>query len=475
MEHTSPNGAPADTPSKNRASDRRPTVAILGAGFAGVEAAQSLKGAPVDVMLLDRNNYHKFQPLLYQIATAGLTSGNVTMPVRDLLRGQDNAQFRRANIVDVDPEAQRVYAEGGASMAYDDLILAVGAVTNYVDIEGVREYAFPLKDIPDALNLRNHVLERFEEADCNTGLRNSCALDAVIVGGGPTGVETAAMLAELFRETMCRDFDWVEPGTAEVHLLDRGTDLMSAYAPSLRDYTRQSLEERGVNVELETSVTKVTERGVQTDDGFLRAGTTVWAAGVRAHPLAEQFAEALDVDLGPGGRLPVTRTLHVPDHPHIFAVGDVAAARDADGALYPQLAPVAIQQGVHAAEQIQRRHRGDSLQPFHYRDLGKMATVGRNAGIAELAGGLQLKGVLAWLIWALVHVTKLPGLRNRLIALMNWVYNYLTYDRKARMIVDTIPLNREAGPEVRRHYRRLEVMETTGVTHEFGAEVEDPQ
>jgi len=194
-------------------SSSRPRVVIIGAGFAGIEAAQCLKGAPVDVMLVDRNNYHKFQPLLYQIATAGLTSGNVTMPVRDLLRGQDNARFRRANVVDVDPNEQRIYAEGGASMTYDDLILAVGAVTNYVDIKGVREYAFPLKDIPDALNLRNHVLERFEEADCNVALRDSCALDAVIVGGGPTGVETAAMLAELFRETMCRDFDWVDPGT----------------------------------------------------------------------------------------------------------------------------------------------------------------------------------------------------------------------------------------------------------------------
>ncbi len=462
MEHASPTNGTAPEP-----SSARPTVAIIGAGFAGVEAAQGLKGAPVDVMLVDRNNYHKFQPLLYQIATAGLTSGNVTMPVRDLLRGQDNAQFRRANIVDVDPDEKRIYAEGGASMAYDSLILAAGAVTNYVDLEGVREYAFPLKDIPDALNLRNHVLERFEEADCNTALRGSCALDVAIVGGGPTGVETAAMLAELFRETMCRDFDWVEPGTAQVHLLDRGSDLMGAYSPSLRDYTKQSLEDRGVNVELETSVRAVTERGVHTDDGFLEAGTTVWAAGVRAHPLAETFAEALDVDLGPAGRLPVTRALHVPDHPSVFAVGDVAAATDSDGTLYPQLAPVAIQQGQHAARQIQRQRRGDDLQPFHYRDLGKMATVGRNAGIAELAGGVQLKGMLAWLIWAAVHVTKLPGLRNRLIAFMNWVYNYLTYDRKARMIVDTIPLNREAGPSVRRHYRRLQVMETTGVSHEF--------
>ncbi len=468
MEQTPPTKGAA-----SGSSNRRPSVAILGAGFAGIEAAQGLKGAPVDVMLVDRNNYHKFQPLLYQIATAGLTSGNVTMPVRDLLRGQDNAQFRRANVVEVNSEGKRIYAEGGASMAYDYLILAVGAVTNYVDIEGVREYAFPLKDIPDALNLRNHVLERFEEADCNTALRGSCALDTVVVGGGPTGVETAAMLTELFQETMCRDFDWVRPDTAQVHLLDRGAELMTAYSPSLRDYARESLEERGVNVELETSVTAVTKRGVETDKGFLEAGTTVWAAGVRAHPLAETIAAALDVDLGPAGRLPVTDALHVKGHPSVFAVGDVAAARDADGALYPQLAPVAIQQGQHAAEQIQRQLRGAEPQPFQYRDLGKMATLGRNAGIAELAGGIQLKGVFAWLIWAAVHVSKLPGLRNRFIAFLNWLYNYLTYDRKARMIVDTIPLNREAGPEVRRHFRRLQVMETDGISHEFENEAEE--
>lgn len=191
------------------------------------------------------------------------------------------------------------------------------------------------------------------------------------------------------------------------------------------------------------------------------------AVGVRVHPLAEMFAEALHVDLGPGGRLPVTRALHVPGHPSVSAVGDVAAAEDPDGTLHPQLAPVAIQQGSHAAEQIQRQHRGGDLQSFHYRDLGKMATVGRNAGIAKLAGGIQLRGVLAWLIWVAVHVAKLPGFRNRLIAFINWVYNCLTYDRKARMIVDTIPLNREAGPEVWRHFRGLQVMETTGISHEF--------
>ena len=446
----------------------RPTVVVVGAGFGGLEAVRALDGAAVDVMLVDRNNYHKFQPLLYQIATAGLTSGNVTMPVRDLLRGQDNARFRRANVVDVDPEAGRIVAEGGATMAYDALVLAVGAVTNYVDLEGVREYAFPLKDVPDALNLRNHVLERFEEADCNVALRNSCALDTVVVGGGATGVETAAMLTELFRGTMCRDFDWVTPATAEVHLVDRGPDLMAGYSPSLRTYARASLEDRGVNVHLETAVEAVTKQGVETDRGFLEAGTAVWAAGVRAHPLAETIAEALGVEPAPGGRLPVTEALHVPGHPSVFAVGDVAGARTEEEALYPQLAPVALQQGRHAGRQIRRRLEEKPLRPFAYRDLGKMATLGRNAGIAELAGGVKLNGVLAWIIWAAVHVAKLPGLRNRLIAFLNWFYNYLTDDRKARMIVDTIPLNREAGPEVRRHYRRLEVMETTGVTHEFG-------
>jgi NADH dehydrogenase len=437
----------------------RPRVAIVGAGFAGIEAAQALRGAPVEVMLIDRNNYHKFQPLLYQIATAGLTSGNVTMPVRDLLRGQDNATFRRATIADIDPAAQRIRAEAGASLTYDVLVLGVGAVTNYVDIEGVTEHAFPLKDIPDALNLRNHVLECFETCDCNAALRDSCALDAVIVGGGPTGVETAAMMSELFSQTMCRDFDWVEPDTATVHLVDRGDALMKAYPPPLREYTRRSLEQRGVEVHLNTAVEAVTEEGARTSAGFLQAGTVVWAAGVRAHPLAETMAEALDVDLDRGGRLPVTRALHVPEHPSIYAAGDVAGARNEDGELYPQLAPVAIQQGKHVARQIRRQLQGREPEPFHYRDLGKMATIGRNAGIADLAGGIQFTGVLAWLIWAIVHVTKLPGLRNRLIAFMNWVYNYLTDDRKARMIVDTIPLHRAAEPSVRRIRRKLQSLE----------------
>jgi len=447
----SSNGGPSSGGglSSNGAGDRS-RVVIIGAGFGGLEAAQTLSGTPVEVVLIDRNNYHKFQPLLYQVATAGLTPSDITMPVRDLLRGQANAHFRRARVTEVDPEAKRIHAENGSSLAYDYLVLSVGAVTNYLGVKGVKKHAFPLKDIPDAVHLRNEVLERFEQADARPELRVPEVLDIAVVGGGPTGVETAAMMTELVDETMHRDFDWAGEGTAQVHLVEAGSELMTSYPPSLREYTRRSLKQRGVAVHTGTRIQKVTGDGVQAGGGFLRAGTTVWAAGVRAHPLAEKIAGALGIELSPGGRLPATENLNTAVDPSVFAVGDAAGARNGEGELYPQLAPVAIQQGAHVAPQIRRHLQDRALVPFQYQDLGKMATIGRNSGIADLAGGIQLKGAFAWLIWAIVHVVKLPGLRNRIIGFMNWVYNYFTYDRKARMILDTIPLNRETRPSVRR-------------------------
>ena len=414
------------------------------------------------MLLVDRNNYHKFQPLLYQIATAGLTAADITRPVRDVLRRQDNARFCRATVTGIDPESRCLHTEHGYDIPYDLLILAVGAVTNYADVEGVKAHAFPLKNIPDALLLRNRLLACFEEADGRPELRVPGVLDVVIVGGGPTGVETAAMLAELYRETMRRDFEWVDRDTAQVHLLNRGEAVMAKYPPALREFARRSLVRRGVQVHLNTSVTAVTAKGVRTEDDAIEAGTVVWAAGVRAHPLAETVAEALDLSLEPGGRLPVTPALHLPDHPSIFVAGDLAGGRDDNGSLHPQLAPVAIQQGKHAARQIRRRLQGKEPEPFRYRNLGKMATLGRNAGIADLAGGMNLKGRLAWLIWAAVHIAKLPGMRNRLVAFLNWVYNYLTYDRKARLIVDMVPPDERAESGLRMIQEKLDGVAGSG-------------
>lgn len=417
---------------------------------------RALRNAPAQVLLLDRNNYHKFQPLLYQIATAGLTPDNITRPVRELLRGQENATFEQATVTGLDPEARRVEVEEGDPVPYDYLVLCPGAVTNYAGVEGAREHAFPLKDVPDAINLRNHVLARFEQAGRDEALRRPEALDVIVVGGGPTGVETAAMTAELFKDTMPRDFAWATGGTARVRLVNHGPHVMGAYPAPLRRYARRSLEERGVDVRLGKAVEAVTPGGVRLEDGTsLAAGTVVWAAGVRAHPLAGVIAEAFGLKQARGGRLPAGGDLRVEGQPRVFVAGDAGAASGEDGDAYPQLAPVALQQGGHAGRQVARLAGEQGTRAFRYRDLGKMATLGRGDGIGDLAGGLQLTGRLAWLAWAAVHVAKLPGLRNRLIATTNWLVNYFTHDRKARALVDGVPISGAAEREKRRLHAKL--------------------
>ncbi len=423
----------------------RPRVVVVGTGHGGLEAVKALDGAPVDVLLIDRNNYHKFQPLLYQVGTSGLSPGNITQPARHIFQDQANFDFRLGQVVGVDLGAQRVRLEPGPPVGYDYLILAAGASTNYFGVEGAQRFGFPLKNVPDAINLRSHVIGQFEAANRHPDLIEDGALTFAIVGGGATGVETAGALVELFDRVLERDFPGLDVDRARVIVLERGDALMAPYKPALRAYTQRVLERRGVEVRLHAAVERVTASAVHLAGGeTIQTQTLIWAAGVRANPLADE----LGVEQTDGHRVVVDAHLRLAGRAEVFVVGDMAGARGPDGELYPQVAQVAIQQGHYAADSIRRALGGRPAAPFRYRDLGMMATIGRNAAIAQFPGGFGLTGFPAWLAWAGLHVVKLAGFRNRLDVLVNWTYNYFTYDRGPRLILTSFPETDEIGSGV---------------------------
>ena len=431
--------------STSLSSTDRPHVVIVGAGFAGLEAAKTLKGAPVEVTLIDRNNYHKFQPLLYEVAMAGLEPDDIAHNVRSVFQDSDNVRFRLGTVVDIDRAGQRVHLAEADAMPYDALILAAGAVSTDFGIPGVEEHGFPLKNVPDAVALRNHVLRQFELYDRHGGEAGEGTLNFVIVGGGPTGVEMAGALVELF-DTLDDDFaDFRPREQARCILLEMEEGLLPPYQPSLRRYTEDVLASRGVEVRTSTAVERVDADAVHLNDGTtLPCQTLVWAAGVKASPVAD----LVGTEQAPDGRVVVRPDLSVPEAPGVYVVGDMAAI-DGDDGYEPQLAQVAIQSGRHAARQVLRRSRGEDPTDFAYRDYGQMATIGRNAAVAELAGGIKFKGLLAWLIWVFIHIAKLVGFRNRLSALVNWAYNYFTYSRSARLILDVAPTHADDRDRVR--------------------------
>jgi NADH dehydrogenase len=434
----------------------RTRVVVVGAGFAGLNVVASLRGAPVDVTLVDQRNYHTFQPLLYQVATAALDAGDVAHQVRDVLRRHLNARFRLGRVVGVDLSAREVALADGDALPYDHLVLAPGAVYHDFGVPGVREHAYVLKSVAEAVALRAHVLRRFEEAASDPGAVADGKLNVVIVGAGPTGVEMAGALVELFGRGLRSDFPEVDVADARVVLLEAMDEVMPPYGPATRAYVAKVLRERGVEVHLGAVVAEVTEDRVVLADGReVPYGTLVWAAGVRAHPLAE----ALGVPLGRAGRVPVADDLSLREHPDVWVAGDLAGGVGApplDGGegAYPQVAQVAIQQGKHVARSIRARLAGHPTRPFVYADRGQMAIVGRSAGVAELSpawGGFRFSGLLGWLAWLFIHLVYLPGHQNRLRAFVGWAWEWLTYDRHARLILD--PVDRDldrAGPPPRR-------------------------
>lgn len=408
-----------------------PHIVIVGAGFGGLHAARSLAGRPVRVTIVDRHNYHSFQPLFYQVATAGLEPDAIAHAVRAVLRRAKNVDFRLGEVTGIDTAARALRFADGPPLAYDALIVAPGASTAYYGVEGAREHGWGLKSLADAVRLRAHVLGRFERYSLLGEGAGEGALTFVIVGGGATGVEMAGAFHELFRMALRHDYKTFDPSrAARIVLLEREDALLAGYPDRLRAYARRVLERRNVEVRTGAAVARVEADGVVLASGErIAAGTLVWAAGVEASPLVA----LLPGEKGPGGRAHVRPDLSLAADAGVFVIGD-AAFVEGSGTL-PQLAPVAIQQGKHAARNALRAVRGETLEPFRYRDLGSMATIGRNAAVAMLFGRVPLTGFPAWLAWVFVHLMQLVGFRNRLLVFVNWVHSYFTYDRGARLIL----------------------------------------
>lgn len=406
-----------------------PIVAIVGAGFGGLRAARALRDAPVRVVLIDRRNYHLFQPLLYQVATAGLSPDEIAHPVRAILRSQHNLEFRLAEVVKVDLASKRLHLSTGG-LDYDYLVLAVGGVTNFFGLDSVAKNAFGLKDIDDAVGIRNHLLKMFElaaqEPDAD---QRRALLTFIVVGGGPTGVESAGALSELIRLVLTKDYNGLNFKEARVILLEATDRLLSALPEPLREATAETLWNKKVEVRFGAAVTDFDGQHVSLKGGeIIPTHTLIWAAGVKAASLVD----TLDVKQGRFGRVIVTPSLQLPDHPGAFVIGD-AAYLESDGQPLPMLAPVAVQQADVAAGNIQRKLAGQPSVEFVYKDPGSLATIGRNQAVAQL-GKLQFRGFVAWVLWLVVHIIQLIGFRNRLVVLINWAWDYLFYDRAVRLI-----------------------------------------
>jgi NADH:ubiquinone reductase (H+-translocating) len=410
----------------------RPHVVIIGAGFGGLAAAKRLEDEAVDVTIIDRHNYHSFQPLLYQVATAGLNAADVGYAVRGLFRRQQRVLFRKAHVVGVDWEGQLVLLRDEPPVSWDHLIIAAGSSTNYFGVPGAADYAFPLYGLEDAVRVRNHLLSLFEAAEAQPDLVDDGVLNLVIVGGGPTGVEVAGAMAELVEKVLRQDFHDLDVHRSRVVLVEQAPHLLTPFGPKSRRYARKVLEARGVDVRLETVVTEVgPDRLMFADGSEMRTRLVVWAAGVRAGLLADGLGAAQ----GRGGRITVEADLSIPGHPAAFAIGDIADIDDTKGGRLPQLAQVAIQGGNHAAEQVLATIARRPHEPFHYVDKGTMATIGRRAAVAELPVGLDLTGSVAWFAWLALHLVYLLGVRNRVSVFINWAWNYFTWDRGPRLIL----------------------------------------
>ncbi|MBO9341589.1 MAG: NAD(P)/FAD-dependent oxidoreductase [Roseiflexus sp.] len=409
----------------------RPRVVIVGAGFGGLAAARELADADVDVLMINRTNYHGFWPLLYQVATAGLEPESIAYPVRAILRRYRNADFLLAEVNGVDFEQRAVLTDVGPVM-YDYLVLAAGSTTNFFGNERFERYTLGMKDLDEAQRLRNHILTCFEHAVAETDpARRAALLTFVVVGGGPTGVELAGAFIELIRHVMRKDYPMLDVCQAHVVLVEATDRVLATFPESLQRAALDRLRRMGVDVRLSAPVADTRPGVLVFKDGTeLEAETIVWAAGVRASPLAE----ALGVALGRGARVKVEPTLTLPGHPEVFVIGDMAYLEGyRPGVPYPMVAPVAIQMGEQAARNIIARTRRNPMKPFRYFDKGQMATIGRSAAVLD-AFGIQLTGWPAWVGWLFVHLMELVGFRNRALVLLNWAYSYFTYDRGVRLI-----------------------------------------
>ena len=405
-------------------------VVIVGGGFGGLEAAKRLASAPVQITLVDRRNHHLFQPLLYQVATAGLNPADIAQPIRAILRSQDNVEVLLGDIVDIATSTDEVLLADGTRLGFDHLVLAAGARHAYFGHDDWERHAPGLKTIEDALEIRRRVLSAFEVAERSQDAgERQAALTFVVVGAGPTGVELAGAIAEIATQTLAKDFRRIDPATATVVLIEGLDRVLPTFHTNLSSRAERQLAELGVDVRTNTTVTGVDATGVDTDDSErIEARTVLWSAGVAASPLAR----SIGVDLDRAGRVPVDRSLATLEHRNIFVVGDMAATA-CDGIPVPGVAPAAIQGGRHAAKAIRADLAGHSRPVFRYRDKGSLATIGRTAAVAEF-GHLRFSGFFAWVLWWAIHIALLIGFRSRALVLFGWGWSWLTFKRGARLI-----------------------------------------
>ena len=418
-------------------------IVILGGGFAGLYTARGLKGVDAEITVVDRHNYHLFQPLLYQVAMAALNPSDIAAPIRGILRKQKNVRVILGEATSVDVNAKRVDLADGSSLAYDLLVIATGAAHSYFGHPEWERFAPGLKTIDDALEIRRRVLLAFEAAERESDPeRQKTWLTFVVIGAGPTGVELAGALSEIARQTMVRDFRNIQPENARVILLEGKERVLPPYPPELSEKARKQLEDLGVEVITNAVVTDMNADAVHVGERVIPTHTILWGAGVQASPLAR----SLGVPLDRAGRVLVEPDLTIPGHSDVFVLGDLAAARQHDGSFVPGVAPAAIQAGQHTAMNLERAVAGQPLRAFKYKDKGSLATIGRAAAVADF-GRFRFGGFFAWMAWLLIHIFFLVGFRNRFLVITQWAWAYFTYQRGARLITG------EGGGELARRER----------------------
>jgi NADH dehydrogenase len=409
---------------------RRPRVVIAGAGFGGLTCARALRNVPVDVLLIDRNNYHLFTPLLYQVASALLDPGEIARPVRELIRPLANAGFRQAQVTGADLD-RRVLMTDRGPIPYDYLVLATGSQSDFFGNASLAQHSFGLKDLDEGLALRNRILSQFEASRwvAEASIRRAM-LTFAVVGAGPTGVELAGSISELIHLVLRKDYRDLDVGEVRVLLLEAAAAPLGTFVPALREAARKSLAKKGVKLMLGAKVESVTDDSIRLAGGEeIAAGTIIWTAGVRA----SDVGTAIGAQLGRQARIKVDATLQLTGHPVVFVIGDLAGATDG-GAQLPMLIPVAMQEGRHVAATIAELVRNGGAKAFRYKDPGIMATIGRNSAVAEL-GAVHLSGFLGWSMWLAVHLVNVISFRSRILVLVNWAWDYLFYDRPIRLIV----------------------------------------
>ena len=425
-----PSGAASDPAS---GQSGRPQVLILGGGFGGVGAARKLKGADADVTVVDRNDYHTFQPLLYQVATDLLETSACGHPLRDLFHDQPNTTVHEATVTGIDLATREVQFAEMAPLTYDYLVLGLGAGVNFFGVDGANEHAFPMYTLADAVRLKEHVLRKWEAADRDPALVDDGAVNVVVVGGGPTGIESAGALAELYRSNFAEDYRGIPQDKARIVLVEAGPALLSMFKPTIQSYTKKALEDRGVEVLLGEVVASVEPTRVTLKSGkVIEAHTLIWGAGLQASPIGEM----LGVELQHGNRVPTEPDLSMAGHPEAFVVGDIAWIIDPEtNDVLPQLGSVALQAGERAGENIARLLDGKKTETFRYHDKGTMATIGRGAGVVQTRGGHTLKGKAAFFAWGGVHLALLSTGEDRTKAVMDWTWAGFTHERAGRISV----------------------------------------